>query len=435
LTNMEKNAELLKILRSDVRPALGCTGPLEVIYAAAAAAKAVGGELESISMILDRDTYKNCISVATPGTDYMGVTEAAVLGALYGNPDLGLEVLRDLGEYDAEFVETFAKEKVDVKIRWDLKMMAIYTEVFVNTTNGTGHVIVARTHDGVVLKEANGKVLYKDESYSPESLTFEAEKPIRKFTVKDIYDFAVSVPAEDIAFLAEAIKKNCELAEAGLKENTGSNFGLGFSKIGDGSGYSRAKLLAAAASDARMSGVALPAMSCGGSGNVGITGCVPLVCMAEELGSGEEELHRALAMSYLLIILVKAHIGRLSPLCACALAASIGVTAGTTYLMGGDFDRIQGAISSLVGSIGGVLCDGAKFGCAMKLATGAGVAIDCAKLAMEGINIRPLDGLVGTSAQETIELVGRLASRGMLKADEDMCREIIRREGVISADE
>ena len=428
---MDKNKELLAILMSDVRPALGCTGPLEVIYAAAAAAKAVGGELRSISMILDRDTYKNCISVATPGTDYMGVTEAAVLGALYGNPDLGLEVLRDLGDYDKDYVESFARDHVEVKIRWDLKMMAIYTEVFVNTTNGTGHVIVARTHDGVVLKEANGEVLYKDESYSPESLTFEAEKPIRKFTVRDIYDFATTIPAEDIAFLAEAIKKNYELAEAGLKENTGSNFGLGFSKIGDGSGYFKAKMLAAAASDARMSGVALPAMSCGGSGNVGITGCVPLVCMAEELGSGEEQLHRALAMSYLLIILVKAHIGRLSPLCACALAASIGVASGTTYLMGGDFDRIQGAINSLVGSIGGVLCDGAKYGCAMKLATGAGVAIDCARLSMEGINIRPLDGLVGRDAQETIELVGRLASRGMLKADEDMCREIIVREGRI----
>lgn len=421
--------ELLTILRDDVKPALGCTGPVSVIFAASVAAKAVGGELESLSMILDRDTYKNSISVSTPGTDYMGVAAPAVLGAIYGNPALGLETLNDMHGYDKARVDAMAENAVDISIAWERREMGIYIEVFANTTAGVGHAIVARTHDGVVLEEANGRVIRRDESYDPADTAFETEKPIRAYTVRDLYDFAAEAPVADLAFLKEAVDANYKLAEAGLVSGVGSGFGVGFSQLGVDSMYMKAKALAAAASDARMSGVALPAMSCGGSGNVGITGCVPLVCVAEALNSGEEQLLRALALSYLLIIMGKAHIGRLSPVCACALAAGIGVAAGACRLMGGSFEQIEGAINSLIGSIGGVLCDGAKYGCAMKLASAAGVAIECAELAVRGVSIRALDGIVGRSADETLAFIGRLASNGMLQADDSMCRDIIAREG------
>lgn len=419
---------LLEILRGDVKPALGCTGPIAVAFAACVAAKAVGGKLQSIEMTVDRDTYKNCVSVVTPGTNYRGVMEAAVLGALYGDPDLGLEALQNLEYFDKELVEEIANNRMTVNIAWQHKTVGLYIDVTVHTALGVGHAIVARTHDGVVLKEANGVVLERDPSFSRKDKDYEEQKPIRLYTVRDVYDFCMGVETESLDFLKEAVRLNYQLAEAGLKEHCGSMFGQGLSAIGDASAYSRAKILAAAASDARMSGVALPAMSCGGSGNVGITGAIPLLCIAEELGIDEPKLLRAVAMSYLLIIMVKAHIGRLSPLCACSLAAGIGVTAGACLLMDGSFEQIEGAINTLVGSIGGVLCDGAKFSCAMKLATGAGVAIECAKLAKNAVYIQPQDGLACKTADETIALIGRLARKGMWPADEEMCREIIRRD-------
>ena len=423
--------ELLNLLKEDVKPALGCTGPISVVFAASVAVSAVGGTLQELRVLMDRDTYKNSISVATPGTPYMGVLEPAVLGALYGKAEYGLEVLRDLKEFDQAYVDSFAREHTQVEILWDRHGMGLYIEVFATTDQGEGHAIVAKTHDGVVLQEANGQILQKDESYCPDDTAFEEKKPIRAYTVRDLYDFVTQVPAQELSFLREAFDINMQLTEAGLTEGMGARFGQGFAKLGGDSVYMRAKILAAAAADARMSGKPLSAMSCGGSGNVGITASVPLVAVADGYGRSEEELLRALALSYLLTIMGKAHIGRLSAMCACAMVASLGIAAGSCLLMGGSFEQVEYAIGNLVGSIGGVLCDGAKYGCAMKLATGAGIAIECAQLAVQGIHIPQLDGLVGTSADETLGLLGRIASRSMLDTDQYMCKEIIRREGRI----
>lgn len=423
--------ELLNILRSDVKLALGCTGPISVAFATSVAAKRVGGELKKLRVIMDRDTYKNSISVATPGTPYMGVLQPAVVGAIYGNPDYRLEVIKDLKDFDRERVDKFAKDNTTIEIKWDYKGVGLYIEAIAETDKGTGRAIVAKTHDGVVLVEVNGKVVEKDESYDAGDAAFETKKPIRAYSVRDFYDFAAEVPLSDIEFLREAVTANMALAKAGLDENLGAGFGNGFKAISDSSMYMKAKIMAAAAADARMSGKELSAMSCGGSGNVGITACVPLVSMAESLGCPEEKLLRAIALSYLLVISGKAHIGRLSAMCACAMVASIGVAAGACLMLGGSFEQIEWAIGNLVGSTGGVLCDGAKYGCAMKLASGAGLGIECAQLAMQGVRIPALDGLVGNSADDTIGLLGRIASKGMLYTDEYMCKEIIHRENVV----
>lgn len=423
--------ELLDILKSDVKPALGCTGPISVVFAASVAAQAVGGTLQSLRVIMDRDTYKNSISVATPGTPYMGVLEPAVVGAMYGKPEYRLEVIKDLGDFDRARVEAFAKEHTSIEIRWEQKAMGLYIEAFATTDRGVGHAIVAKTHDGVVLKEANGVVLEKDESYVPEDEAFEEKKPIRAYTVRDFYDFATEAPIEWLEFLQDALDTNEALAQAGLDKKLGAGFGCGFREMAKDSMYLKAKMMAAAAADARMSGETLSAMSCGGSGNVGITASVPLITVAQYYHCSREQLLRALALSYLLTISGKAHIGRLSPMCACAMVASLGIAAGSCMLMGGNFEQIEGAIANLVGSTGGVLCDGAKYGCAMKLATGAGVAMESANLAVHGVRIPVYDGLVGATAEDTLALLGRIASKSMLTTDEYMCKEIIRRENKI----
>ena len=424
--------ELLEILKSDVKPAQGCTGPISVIFAASVARGAVGGELKELRVIMDRDTYKNSISVATPNTPYMGVLEPAVVGAIYGKPEYRLEVIKDLKDWDMAYVDRFAQEHTTLEINWDRKGMGLYIEVFAETDKGTGHAIVARTHDGVVLKEANGVALECDESFNDQDYSFEQKKPIRSYSIQDFYEFANEVPLADIAFLRDALKANYELAQAGLKgEGLGARFGIGFQKLDSASMIGQAKVLAAAAADARMSGEPLSAMSCGGSGNVGITASVPLIAVAEREGKSEEVLLRALALSYLLTISGKAHIGRLSPMCACAMVASIGIGAGTCYLLGSGCQAIEDTIGNLVGATGGVLCDGAKYGCALKLANAAGSAIECAQLAVAGVKIPRRDGLVGDTGDDTLALLGRIASQGMLYTDELMCREIIKRENKI----
>lgn len=421
--------ELLKILKSEVKPALGCTGPISVALAAAAAKNAVGGELKKLELTIDKDTYKNSISVATPNTPYYGVIEPAVVAAMYGNASYGLEVLRDIGDnWDSEKVKSFALENTDVSIKWDLKVMGVYIEAYAYTDRGIGHAIVAQQHDKIVFQEANGITQKKDLNYSADDLRFDQNYPIRAYKIKDFYDFICEVPIEDITFLKKALEINYNLAKAGLDEGMGARFGEGFSSMGIDTYVNRAKALASAASDARMSGKALSAMSCASSGNVGITASVPLIPVSEHFHASEEILLRAVALSFLLTIYGKAHIGRLSPMCACAMVASIGIGAGSCYMMGGDYEQIEATISNIVGATGGVLCDGAKFGCALKLAFGVGNAIESAALAMIGKRIPLYNGVVGANADETLTILGRIASKGMQEADEIMCNEFIKRE-------
>lgn len=420
--------ELLAILKSEVAPALGCTGPISVAFAAAAACQVVGGTPRRVSIVSDMNTYKNSIAVVTPGTSFTGILEPACVAAFYGDASLGLEVLKNMKDPDEAMIREFAKTHASAEIKWDYHGMGVYIEAEVETENGVGKVIVANAHDRIVHKEKNGEVLYHDDSFDINDLAFETKAPIREFTIRDFYEFSEQVPVEEINFLNEAIDLNLRLAQAGLDEKMGARFGLGISALPGDHAYLRAKALAAAASDARMSGANLSAMSCAKSGNVGITASVPLIVLAEEMGKPREELLRAICLSYLMTIFVKAHIGRLSAMCACAIAAGIGVGCGYSYLLGTGLAGVEKTISNIIGSIGGIVCDGAKFGCAMKLSTAAGVAIEAARLAKLDTVIPAGDGLVCYSADDTIAMLGRIASPGMVAANEYMAKEIITRE-------
>ena len=419
---------ILDILLAEVKPALGCTGPISVAFAAAAAKDAVGGTPLQVRVLMDKDTYKNSIAVVTPGTPFMGVLKPAVTGAMYGDSSLGLEVLKAMKDFDQEKVERFAKECATVEIKWDYEGMGVYIEAYVTTENGIGHAVVAKSHANVVLLEANEQLLKKDEFYFQDAHTFETKAPIRAFKIRDFYRFAKQVDREDISFLDEALRINRALSEAGLKGKLGAGIGAAIQTLPGDPIYLRAKVLAAAASDARMSGENLSAMSCASSGNVGITASVPLIPIAKAFGCSHETLLRAVALSYLMTIYIKSHIGRLSAMCACAIAASIGIGCGVSFLLDDDYDKIEMTIKNIVGSIGGVLCDGAKFGCAMKLSTAVGVAIESARMASIGAAIPDGDRIVCYSADDTLAMLGRIASNGMLDADAYMCKEIIERE-------
>lgn len=422
--------ELLGILKEEVKPALGCTGPTSVSYAASVARHAVGGKVQAVKVRVDRDTYKNSIAVGIPGTLEMGVDIAAALGAIGGNSNKGLEVLNDVTEeHEKEAKKLIVKDKVDIEINWDIQGVGLYIEVFVETDKGIGQAVVARTHTNVILIKANNKVILKDDAEDLDTILDETKALINKFGTKDFYEFATNVPIEDIEFLKEAVVLNRKLAEMGLEKKLGKGFGAAFNRFDqEKNAYIKAKVYTAAASDARMAGENLSAMACASSGNVGITATVPLVVLAEEYGKSEEILLRSLSLSFLLTVYIKNQIGRLSAMCACAIAASVGVGAGTILLLDGSFEQAEETIKNIVGSIGGVICDGAKLGCALKLSSAIGIAIESAYLAMDGVSIPAGDGLVSETADETLQLLGRIARFGMIDTDKVVCREIIERE-------
>lgn len=419
--------ELLGILRKEVNPALGCTGPVSIAFAAAAARDAIGGTAKRATVRMDKDSYKNSLSVGIPGTDRMGIDISVALGAVAGDSKAGLEVLNKITPEEEKRAVEFL-QNVEIDIFWEYTGIGLRIEAEVETEKGIGKVVVAKTHTNLVYIEANGKILL-DERASLEGTTFDYSKDeILKYRLEDLWNFSQKIPFDDISFLAEGVELNRALAEAGLEKGVGAGFGTAYREMAGENMVLKAKSYTAAASDARMGGLELSAMSCATSGNVGITAMLPLVVMADELGRSEEEMLRAIALSYLLTILMKSHIGRLSAICACAMAAGVGVAAGAAMLLGGGLDTADKAIQNMAGSLTGIVCDGAKYGCALKLSAAAGMAIESAMLAIDGYVVPSGDGLVCDSADESMKAIGRTAQEGMTTTATVMARIIIERE-------
>ena len=419
--------ELLQILNQEVAPALGCTGPISVSFATAKAYEIIGGNIESISVLMDRDTYKNSISVGIPGSHYKGLDIAASLGAVAGDAKKGLEVLEGLTKNKEEIaIQKIKDGKVKVDIAWNRRGMNLFIDAIIKTDKGYGRAVIYGTHTNVVYLEVNHKILYGSLDDAPDS-TYELNSPISQYSISDFISFVKKVDINKLDIIKKAIDLNFALANVGFKEDAGSGFGVAWSKMDQNNVVYKARAYVAAAGDARMSGKNLPAMSCASSGNVGITGSVPVKVFGDFYHCNEENIIRAVALSYLVTIYAKCHIGRLSPVCACSIAASLGVAAGCGFLSGLDTISIGHVISNVIGAIGGTLCDGAKNGCAIKLSTSIGVAIENVVLVKNGAYIAENEGLVGANADETLMLLGKIAREGMVAADIKMCREIIKR--------
>lgn len=421
--------ELLEILKKEVKPALGCTAPVAIAFAAAAARNAVGGEPERVFVRMDKDTYKNTLAVGIPGTSLRGNEISAALGALAGDASAGMEVLKKITPADEKKASGFL-ENTQVEICWEKKGVGLWIEAAVKTSAGTGKAVLSKTHTNIVFLEENGRTVIDTGENDSRGIAPDYSKDeIRKFTLSDLFDFSMGIDLEEIAFLSGGLEMNLRLAEAGLQDGIGAGFGRGFASLGGNSMVMRAKSLTAAASDARMAGYPLPAMCCATSGNVGITAMLPLFAMAEHTGNEKSEiLVRAVAFSCLLTILMKSHIGRLSALCACAIAAGIGVAGGASILLGGDKGCAERAIRNISGALTGVVCDGAKYGCALKLSSAAGLAIESAQFAEKGIVIPGGDGLVCDTGDETMAIIGRVAREGMVTTSDVMAKIIIERE-------
>lgn len=410
--------EYVARLRSEISPALGCTEPAAVALAVAYAAQSLAAPAEEVRVAVSQYIFKNGMNVGIPGTDMIGLEIAVALGAVSAAPQKGLMVLNGLSEEQKLKARELVAEQ-RVKISLSNTGEKVYIEAVLCGQGHTARAVIAKQHSNLVLLEKDGEILVRRDWAEPDPDSGEPqEQEDYQVTVAKILDFANQVPLEEITFLREAIRLNRQIAQEGLTHDYGlkvgkcilSNSGGGLLSNDVGS---YAVACAAAAADARMAGCDKPVMSAAGSGNQGLTASVPVVAISEKLYLPEEKTLRALALSILVTIHAKHHIGRLSVLCGCSIAAAIGTCCGVIYLLDGNYDNMVYGINTMVADISGVVCDGAKPGCALKIATAVSSAIRAATMALNGLGAGSHDGIVTADVEETLRNLGTLGNEGM----------------------
>ena len=434
-----RQAELIELIHREVKPALGCTEPIAVALAVAKAVEilaengtACHGCLLwrqtadfSIKVAVSGNILKNGMGVGIPGTGMVGIPVAAALGAVCGDPSRGLEVLSGLsGGAVARARELVAKGKVALSVAETSHLLYVKATVSLGPgleasteVNPCACAIIEDDHDRIVRTSFADRILMSSESGAAAR---ERSTEDYGLTVREIYDFAATADASDIAFILEGRTLNLALAREGLNGNYGLQVGKAIREnqrevFGDDF-MSFAMGMTAAASDARMAGCTLPAMSNSGSGNQGITASIPVIAYAMKYRLPDEALARALILSNLVAIHIKGFLGKLSALCGCVIA-STGSACGIVFLQGGTYGQVCAAIKNMVGNITGMVCDGAKVGCAMKVASGVSSAVQSAVLALRGTCVRETDGIIDDDIEKTIRNLGQIGSVGMQAAD------------------
>lgn len=417
--NIEKI--IIETLKREVTPAIGCTEPGAVALATAKCRELLGTEeLYYIDVFVSPNVYKNGLAVGVPPTDEVGLNIAAALGFVGGDSSKGLQVLVNINKEDllrAKLLIGNDKIKLNIKDTKD----KIYIEAIAYTPRGVSRVIIRNNHSNFVYLECRGTVL-KDEIEPSKQQGINTDV-LYGLTIKSIISVIEGIPSKDIEFLLEGLVMNERIAMLGLEKHLG--MGVGFtlhesmkSGILSDDFMNHAKMLTAAASDARMSGINLPVMSSNGSGNNGLTAILPLVAYKRKFDVSEERLSTALAMSHIVNAYIKHYIGRLSALCGCAVASGTGAGVAIAWLMGATHDQIDGVIKNILGDISGMICDGAKVGCALKLSTSASSAIQAALLAINNKIIPAGNGIIADTVEETIKNLSILSNEGMGRADE-----------------
>lgn len=411
---------IIEILKKEVVPALGCTEPVAIALAAAKAREIIQGEPQKIKIRVSSNIFKNAMAVGIPGTDRVGIDIAGALGVFCGDSQRGLEVLAAVEEEKlTEAIKFVDENKVDVQL---VPQNGVFIEVIVQTNMGTGRCIIEDNHTNIVLVEKedqSGKRTWRNRSEIQDANHDYREQLewLKNKKVAEIVDLVQEIPFEDIAFMLEGKEMNLKVAKAGLEQKVG--LGVGYYTQKDHLTMENyAATLTAAACDVRMAGVKLPVMSSAGSGNHGLTAILPIVAVAEKLEKSDEELARALALSHLITIYIKLFTGKLSPICGCAVAAGTGAGAGIALLMGGDIQVIEGTIKNTAANITGMICDGGKIGCALKLYNATISACLSAKLATEGVVVPADNGIIHENIEQTIINMGELSYPGMEKTDQ-----------------
>lgn len=407
---------LIQIMKNEIVCALGCTEPSAVALAVAKARETLNEEVDYLEISVSANILKNAMNVGIPKTNLRGIDVAAALGCIAGKSYYGLEVLKDVTEEDILLAQKMISEnKIKILLKDCEEKLYIQAKCF--HKHKSAEAIIQKYHTNISSVCRNDEVIYLKSDAQEEA----DEGGAYNLTLKEIYQFISNVDVKKLSFLKEVIDVNYRIAKEGLEKEYGMGVGkhLYDQKIKNSGIDFQTYLVAhtAAAADARMAGCTLPVMATTGSGNQGITASVPVIAASELLACSEEKKYRALALSELVTIHVKDYIGKLSALCGCAIAASIGTACALTYLMGGNYKNIEYAVKNMIADISGLICDGAKAGCALKIATSVSGAIQCACLAIEAVEVPNKDGIICEDVEKTIKNLGNLGNEGMIITD------------------
>ena len=416
MNSLEKE-QIVSLIKKEVVPAIGCTEPIAVSLCVAKATEVLGTTPEKIRVYLSANVLKNAMGVGIPGTRMVGLPIAVALGALIGKSEYGLQVLKDLVPEDVERGKQYIAEKrIEIALKEGITD-SLYIEVHCISGADQTEAVIRGTHTNFSYIAKNGKVLC-DEACSENGDVCKDEVVL---TFAKVYEFATTVPIDDIRFILQAAELNREASKLSNEGSYGHNVAktvtgtLGKKIFGD-SMLSHMMSYTAAACDARMDGAMIPVMSNSGSGNQGITATLPVLTFAEDTNCSEDELVRALILSHLTVVYIKQKLGRLSALCGC-VAAATGASCGITHLMGGDYSQVTFAVKNMVGNITGMICDGAKPSCALKISSGVSTAVLSAIMAMEHKVVSSLEGIVDDDVDKTIENLTSIGAVGMQETD------------------
>lgn len=413
-------SEIIKTIHREVVPAIGCTEPIAVALCTAQAVKILGSQPTKIDASLSPNIYKNAMGVGIPNTGMTGLPIAIALGATIGDAAAGLEVLRRTDKDAVEVAKAYIEQhpiKIDINTETD---QILYIEVTVSDGSETASATIEGTHTNFTKMYRNGLPI-SESSISGSHGDSDCQEQSLNLSLRDVYDFAMNVPIEDIEFVWESAVMNKRAAEISFTGDYGHGLGRLLHDKPQGSIFGKTlftKILSytSGACDARMSGAMVPVMSNSGSGNQGISATIPVVIFGEEHNASHEELVRALTLSHLTVIYIKESLGRLSALCGCVVAAT-GSSCGITHLMGGGYEEITYAIKNMVANITGMICDGAKPSCSLKVTSGVATAILSAALAMEHRHTTSTEGIIDDDVDVCIRNLTDIGRCGMRETD------------------
>lgn len=416
MLNKDERKAIKQLMQNEIVPAIGCTEPVAVSLCVAKAVETLGLLPDKIEVFLSANVLKNAMGVGIPGTGMIGLPIAIALGALIGKSEYGLEVLRDLTPSDVERGKQYiAEERIKIRLKQDIEDK-LYIEVRCSAGVETSVAIIRGDHTRFSFIEKNGETVFREtvelshEKRSDFTLTF-----------PKVFEYAMKSPLDELRFILDAAKMNREASKIAQQSSYGHNVAKsligknGKLLFGDNP-HSHMISATAGACDARMDGALIPVMSNSGSGNQGVAATLPVLVYAEDAECDEKELIRALILSNLSVIYIKQHLGKLSALCGCVVAAS-GSSCGITYLMGGDYRQVTFAIKNMIANITGMICDGAKPSCALKIASGTSTAILSALMAIENKVVTSQEGIVDDDVDQTILNLALIGKQGMAETD------------------
>lgn len=419
MLDKELRNSIIDLIKREVVPATGCTEPMAVALCVARATALLGAEPVKISVSLSPNMLKNAMGVGIPGTGRTGLPVAVALGAICGDPSRGLLVLDTLSDGAVERADNFVSEgRVDISLAPEGCDILYISATVTNATGKTARCVISGSHTNVVYESVEDRVVTDSRCGSAGSAARNGEPEL---TMAMVWEFAMESPLSELEFILEARRLNKLAAERSFTGHYGHQVGRTLHSerqrtvMGD-SVFSRVLSYTSAACDARMAGAPMPVMSNSGSGNQGIAATLPVVIYAEENFASREQTIRALVLSHLTAIYIKQSLGRLSALCGCVVAAT-GSACGLCYLMGGGYQQVTATAKNMIANLTGMICDGAKPSCAMKLASGVSTAMMSAMLAMEGETVNSLEGIIDDDIDRTVHNLTRIGRDGMRETD------------------